>query len=199
MKKITCLQELAEIVKPGDVVFSMNHSNGLSKLMSGFMRSRWSHSILVADNDEDALYTLETSSFEVWYGDLSEYLKPEYDFQVWSPVNADDRFRSNRVNRARQHRGETYGYLQLLGFAFRCLLQRFEIEYLNPIRMGVVCCGVIFYAYQGSGIEELEDHDPESRHTQDLFEIMSSCGKFIPVAYKPEGLNATFGVGEPIR
>lgn len=166
------MQDLRKVFKQGDVFFSMNHSNWLSKAMSWFMRSQWSHCGLIKECTEQDIYTVETSDKEVWIGRFMEYLKPEYDWEIWRPKGLDPADMPHSIHVAQTLIGTLYGYLQLLGFAVRCALQRIGIPVPNWIRQGVVCCGVIFYAYHGKlkGF----DVDPESRHTQDLRDLVDS-------------------------
>lgn len=140
--------------------------------MSAFMQSKWSHCGKIKEVTPSEIYTIETSNKEVWIGRFKEYLKDEYEWELWRPKTLSEESKKDSMRIAEDLLETLYGYLQLLGFAVRCLLQRIKIPAPNWIRQGVVCCGVIFYAFHGKlkGF----DVDPESRHTEDLYQLVSN-------------------------
>lgn len=179
MWRVSLDSNLSSKLKPGDIGFIMHRDSWLSKAIAWFMGpsftkpSRWSHTFMVLDPDEDRVYLSETSSFEVWIGDLTTYLKnPNAEFEIYTPKLLSDAQRKQVALKAHENFGEVYGYLQLLSLGIRCILKKMHIRIPNFIKAGIVCSHNVVYGYQSTDIPEISGIDPESLDTEDLYQIV---------------------------
>lgn len=165
-----------KIFKPGDVAFLMHHDNWISKALSWFMKSKWSHSFLVIEQTEQFAYILETSDFEVCIADLDRYIAdPQVTMEVYrfSDLSDDDAKEMVRYT-TNLNLGTIYGYLQLLSFGIRSLLGRLGIQIKNFIRQGLVCdeSVLVGLAYK---VPEFKGIDPKSIQTEELYQRVLAC------------------------
>jgi hypothetical protein len=132
------------------------------------MKSKWSHSALVAGPFLGQTALIETSDFHVTVNDLERYIQnPNVSIEVRRPpVSAEVAYEA--VKKAYRLNGQMYGYEQLLSFGVKALLARVKIKIRNFFRGGLVCCHVIFYAYEETGIS-IDVPDPEDCNTEDLY------------------------------
>lgn len=170
--------------RKADIGFVMHHDNWISKVIAWFMGSQWSHSFIVLEDSKERTYLLETSDFEVTIGLLETYLNdPNVSLELWTSDVVSDNERVNIVNGSMRVHGQIYGYLQLLSLGIRRLLMRIGVRVPNFIRQGVVCNQVVSYGYTESNLPVLDDIDPESIDTQELYEIVLNSKSF-RMAYK---------------
>lgn len=162
----------------GDIFFLIHKKNWISKSIAWVMGSNWSHCGLIYEVTPETIYTLETTDFEVTHRQLKDYLlDDEVKMEVWSPIDMLDDSRKYIVQEADKKRGSVYGYMQLISFAIRRLFFLLGKKIRNFFRQGVVCCGVVLYGYSKSYIQEL-NVDPEGIDAEELYKIVSGCGKF---------------------
>jgi hypothetical protein len=172
------------IAYPGDIGFSINKKNVISKVMAWFMGSKWSHSLLIFDQGKRQTYTLETSDFEVYNGDLERYLlNKDVAMEIWRPNSLDHNAINIVLNESHKSIGKTYGYLQLLSFAVRCLFKKIGIKIPHFIQTGIVCNQVVLLGYVKSGLPELSI-DPKSIDTEELYQIIKTSPHFTKVLVK---------------
>lgn len=175
-----------EKFKPGDIFFINHHDNPLSKVIAWFMKSSFSHSGLILEQTSKRTYTLETSDYEVTQSLFEDYIDDPYvSIEVYRKEDLSDEEREDIMERALAVDNAGYGYLQLLSFAVKRLLKRVNISIPNIIRQGLVCCHVVLYGYQGSGIKELDKVDPENWDTQELYDFVK--GANLTLVYKKDG------------
>lgn len=162
-------------LKPGDIFFVMHHDHWLSKTIAWFMQSKFGHSGLILEQTAKRVYTLETTDFEVTESLFDRYENDEFcSFEVWRQEALSDDDRQAIMTRALFYDKAVYGYLQLLSFAVKRLLGRLGIRIPNLVRSGLVCCHVVLYGYQGSGVKGLDQADPEEFDTQELYEMVEN-------------------------
>ena len=168
------------MLERGDIVFVMHNDNVISKIIAWFMKSRWSHSAVVVDVTPFRTYLCETSDFQVMIGTYDRYVHDaQTSIEVWrSERKISDKDMKVMLENAVDAEGTTYGYLQLFSFGLRRMLMRFNIKIPNFIRQGMVCCAVPLRAYTMSPIVEFNGIDPESIDTQEMYDIISTSGKF---------------------
>lgn len=168
----------------GDIFFLIHKQNLISKAIAWVMGSQWSHTGLIYEVTTERIYTLETTDFEVTHRQLSDYLgSDEVKMEIWTPIGIPFSEKIEIVNEANKKRGEVYGYLQLISFAVKRFFFLLGANIKNFFRQGVVCCGVVLYGYQKSSIKELH-LDPESIDAEELYKIVSQCGKFAKIYEK---------------
>jgi len=172
-------------LRPGDIGFVMNNSRWISKAISWFMGSKWSHTFLVLEATEERVYLSETSDYEVWIGLLSEYKDdPNFSYIIYSPKISDEE-RNKIVTACLKNQGLTYGYLQLLSLGLRRLLMRIGIKIPNFIRMGLVCCAHVLYGYRHTSIPGFSNIDPESIDTEETYQlVLNNLDRFDKVEEK---------------
>lgn len=170
-------------VKSGDIVFVRRKDRWISNAMAWFMSSEWSHTATVYDIGELDIHTVETSDLEMTCGMLGEYLldSERYTVEVWRIHGAD--YPEHGLTALRGMLGTLYGYLQLIPFAVRCMLQKWtkfcvrkNIEWASIpaprntwVRQGQVCTASAYTYLKASRTPGFMDVDPEAFHTQDLY------------------------------
>lgn len=166
--------------KPADVGFCITHTNWVSRAIAWFTGSKWSHAFLVKEITPKHTYIQETNSFCVTIDYLeSHIINPDQSIEIWSPIDISDSEREEIVEEAYiKTYGYVYGYMQLISFGIRRLLMRIGIKINNFFRQGVVCDHVVSYGYKKSSIPELTNIDPESIDSEELYQIVITCGKF---------------------
>lgn len=179
-------------IKPGDICFARHKTNKISSLMAWFMNTEWSHSITVYDIGERDIHTIETSDFEMTCHLLSKYLEdPDtYTLEVWRIDGAQTP--EHGLVAVNAMIGTIYGYLQLIPFALRCLIQKWtrfcirkNCEFLiipapknTWVRQGQVCTAGPYTYLKHSRTPGFIDVDPESLHTEDLYqEVITHPGR----------------------
>jgi hypothetical protein len=175
---------------PGDIGFSMDHGNTISKIFKWAMSSKWSHSFLIQEQTPTRIYTSETSSFEVQLHCLESYIQnPNYEFEIWRHTGLTDQDRRRVADLAvAKTLGETYGYLQLFSLGLRIILRKFRIRMTNFIRQGIVCCGHVATGYHLAQIPGWVDVDPENIDTEEMYQSLPYLG-FERVAVKLRSKN----------
>jgi len=162
------------MVHTGYIVFAMNHKNVISKVISWFMSSKWSHTILCVGTFRGVLLTCETSDFEVTYGSFNKYMASiDHSFEVFQ-IDLTENEKDKLTIASQNHLLEMYGYLQLLSFALRICLRKIGIKIGNIIRQGLVCTAVPIYAYNDAGLPHFKDIDPEGLDTEEFYQIIKS-------------------------
>lgn len=162
-------------MKQGSIVFIMNHTNPISKVIAWAMGSRWSHTAVIAGDMLGEKLSIETSDFEVLMQPFSNHLNPNASFEVYEPVTDQP---DAVVFAGMGLVGQVYGYLQLLSLGIRRLLMLFGIKVGNFIRTGLVCCAVPGYAYKAGTIQWLKDLDPESYDTEEFYQMVKASPDF---------------------
>ena len=166
---------------PGDIFFIMSTDNRLSRWIAWFMDSKFSHSGMILEETARRIYTCETSDLEVAYFDLEHYLNDTTI--VLEVLRLPVRLETGEemAAEATKYARTIYGYLQLFfSFSIRELIRKvFRRIVPNFIRQGMVCCHVILYACKKSGIQRLEEQDPEGIQTQETYELLKKCGAVV--------------------
>jgi hypothetical protein len=162
------------MIHTGYIGFVKHHDSKLSKIIAWFMKSRWSHTFLVLGEMRGVRIASETSDFHVNYAPIDRYFKdPECEIAIYA-IDLNEGEKDAIVECAGNHYGETYGYLQLLSFAIRAALAKIGIKIPNFFRQGLVCTAVPLYAFNDAGLPHFKDIAPESIHTEELFQLVSS-------------------------
>lgn len=158
----------------GDVGFVMHHNNWISRQLGWFMKSKWSHAVLVYGKFSGGTLLVETTDYEVTYTRIEDkYLNdPEVSLEMWRPVRLSEEERKAIAERAAKWVGEEYGWLQIFSFAVVTLLARVGIKIKNFVRQGMVCNHVVSYGYQGSNVPLMDLPDPENYHTEQVYRMV---------------------------
>lgn len=145
------------------------------------MKSKWSHSGMIFEQTPKAIFTVETSKFEVVHANaLTDYIdNANVSIEVWRFNELTDEDRESISDTAAKLRGITYGYGQLFSLGIRRILMRFGIKIDNFINWGLVCCHVITHGYSKSPIKSLSAKDPEALDTQELYELVSASAELV--------------------
>lgn len=158
----------------GDIAFIMHHDNLISRTLSWFMGSKWSHCFLILGEYPQGTYILETSDFEVCISILDKYLIDEQcSIEIYSGGISKEEA-DVVTNKAMITLGDVYGYLHLLGLGIRRLFRKVGIKIGNPLKGGVVCCCVPMLGYQDSSIQDLAKSDWQDNDTEDLYQIVKN-------------------------
>lgn len=165
--------------KPGDIGF-VHNGVLISKIISGAMGSKWSHSFVVIGEVHGVVMVVETSDYEVTIGPLYRYLDGR-PLSIYRLENISDASRSLICKRGLELLGVRYGYAQLISLGIRRLLRKFGININNFIRAGLVCCAVPLYAY-----ESILGIDPESIDTEDLYQKIKKSFTLVHGTIKKE-------------
>lgn len=161
----------------GDIVFVMHTGSRLSRVIAWFMKSKWSHSAIVAGKMGNTTMLCETSDLQSGYNILDRYIDdPKCSVRVYRrPFTLDEK----RIifNNSKKQNGIPYGWFQLLSLALRRIVMRVTGKRIkNFIRQGQVCCATVGYCLAGSGEFDLAKRDPESYDTQELEDMMQANG-----------------------
>lgn len=157
----------------GDIAFVIHKDNWISKAIAWFMKSKWSHSLMIAEQTNARTYTVETSDFQVIYGDFALYENdPNVEFEVYRPQKIGTDTRELAVNQSAEKLLEVYGYSQLISFGIRRLLMRVGIKVPNFFRHGVVCNGVVLYGARVYPYPSFMGIDPESIDTEEMYQLV---------------------------
>jgi hypothetical protein len=158
---------------PGDIVFVIHKDNWISKAIAWFMKSRWSHSLMIAEQTGARTYTVETSDFQVIHGDFSIYEKsPFVEYEIYRPQKIGTDVREKMVRLSSEKLLEVYGYSQLISFGIRRILMRLGIKIHNFFRQGVVCNGVVLYGARALPYPSFNGIDPESIDTEEMYQLV---------------------------
>ena len=163
-------------LRTGDVFFTFNKRNIISRLMRWFMGSEWSHSGIVYAQTYSRNIVCETSDFHVKLDTFERYIAdpnvsaivyrhPEW-FQV---IHGNEEFIREECDKLN---GKIYGYLQLISFAVRLLLRRIGIKIPHFIRLGTVCnqvCAIPLNKLRDSWLDKV---NPKSFDTEEMETIL---------------------------
>lgn len=142
-----------------DVILSKQKSSWISRTISWFQKSGWSHTFLVNEVTALDTYITETTMFQLCIGTLRHYLNPknQYTIEVWRKKDATYQDLLMARERGMEALNKFYGYLQLLWNAVRVGAMRLFKKRLKMItRAGVTCVENTSY---GWGIDTAEQYD----------------------------------------
>lgn len=172
--------------KTGQVFFTKDKKNIISKIMAWFMQSEWSHSGLIYQPTERHTYTLETNDYCVTHNIVDSYMdEEERSLVIYEVLNQEGTKELEAMLKTRETvYGKTYGYFQLISLGLRRLLMRVGIKIPNFIRSGLVCCHVVGYYFKNLGATEIANLDPESFDTEELYQMIKNSPNFKEVYRK---------------
>jgi hypothetical protein len=176
-------------MKIGDVVFIMHHDNDISKAISSAMNSRWSHSTRIYEVASRGAYVIETTDFEVAFGEMKRYLEdPNCELEVWTcdAITEDEAFSHMEYTR-RDLVGLIYPYWQFISLGIRRILVRFGIKIPNFIRSLYTCNEVVLYSLSRSPKTSFYNIDPQSIDTEDMYQQIKADPAFKLSFYKTPG------------
>lgn len=165
-------------LKPGDVGYLIHTDNKISAVISDFMDSQWSHSFIVLGTFGGYTFIVETSDVQVMISVLQPYLDdPKVKMEITSHPDMSDAERVVVVAASLKLLKQIYGYFQLLSWAVEItLLKLFKYHARHFIRWGLVCCHVVTYGYTVSERPLLKGLDPESIHTEEMYQLFKKAG-----------------------
>lgn len=173
-------------IKPGSIGFVMHNNSKISKIISWFMESKWSHTFYVWGICNDKTILAETTDFEITKSTFDKYNKETCAIEIWEPVVDHDPLQMAEDGQYLE--GQIYGYLQLISLGIRRLFMRAKISISNFFRQGAVCCAVaIAHSNKQPKITCLYGLDPESIDTEELNRKIKESGEYKLVFKKEFG------------
>ncbi len=133
------------------IAFTYKKQNLFSKIVSRLTKSKWSHTFLVLDrgsiNSDDYLI-IESAFFGgVKFNLLSKYTKnPKVIIEIIDVPELDD-----NIDEISQYIGESYGYLQSLGFLWMKLFNKIR----NPRSSGLWCSELVWLKLMSSSLKNV--------------------------------------------
>jgi hypothetical protein len=171
-------------ISTGCIGFAMWNNNRISKIMSWFMQSQWSHSFYIWGFYGPYTILAETTDFEITKSTLDKYNNENAMLEIWEPIS--DINPLSMAAHGQYLEGQVYGYLQLISLGIRRILMRFGIKINNFFRVGAVCTAVpIVHSNMEPGIKCLYRLDPESIDTEELYQLVKNSGEYRMI-YKKE-------------
>ena len=151
----------------------MHHKNPISRIIAAFMKSPFSHSGVIYDTSGRDVITMETTDYEVTANFFDRYLSEERcSIQVWREENLPISQRVEAALASKKLNLQTYGYFQLLSWAFEILMGKIGIKLPHLIRWGIICNHVPLYAYQNIEGSLISTKDPEAQHTEQMRQML---------------------------
>ena len=109
----------------------------ISKAIRFFRKSEYSHCFIIVDNLISKTIVGEAMEFGVRLEPLSKYLKKGTTLELWN-VDIDPITKVEGLKKIMTLVGRTYGYLQLIGFVWIWLWNKFGIKKDNPFKGGII-------------------------------------------------------------
>jgi len=160
-------------LKRGTIGFSRKRKNWVSRIITFWTKSKWSHTFIVYQTNPEILI-LEAGRYQVQLVPIKKYLrKSKYDLALYEPEGFDDEAMNRGLTAAWKKVENSYGWGQILGFVFMGLFRR------NPIRAGVICSELVLLALRGFEPQAIWDAmDKDSVSPEDLFAPLDGHPKF---------------------
>lgn len=171
------------MLTPGMIGFSNNKTSFFGKLIRFFTRSNITHSFLISFPNVGQVQFIEASktvnegSFEVNYvkdTGTSYIIYKIKDEWISSPFQINIALEKCR----KEFLGVSYGYLQLLWFPYRWLMEKLgkDVRHENNwLSQGVICSELVYYFLVNVGLGHLVlDFNPDTIQAQDILSIIEA-------------------------
>lgn len=157
--------------KLGQIGFVLTKTNWLSKVISWFLQSPYSHAFLVINETE----TIETGSDIVHIDSVIDHTtNPDKACEVYEPIYLLECEGISIEKRARELIGVRYGYIKFAYCAVQLLLKRIGIK-IDMNVPGVLCDDVPAIAYADTLFDEVKD---VRKNTEELRQILIASPKW---------------------
>ena len=159
----------------GDIGFVMHNNSWVSKAISWFMNSKWSHCFIIIDtSSEDRTYVSETSDYQVAVGWVERYMQDPHvsALEIVRLPNLPYPEQLEIKSRGLDLYEKLYPYWQFIPLAVRGLLKRIKIRLKNFLPFGYNCNENVLYILQNTHYPELKGNDIYAGDTEDFYQLM---------------------------
>jgi len=160
-----------KMLRPGDVILSLNKENLLSGAIKTVTESNWSHTMMYIGNG----LIVESTIGGVRTYPLKHYTTSKYNIAVLRCKDLSDSQRKILIKRVKQYIGMRYAYVQILWDFFLRIIGRSEDPkwQLDVQPNAMMCSEAIARAYGELGFEIKPSFKPAGVEPADFYESLS--------------------------
>jgi hypothetical protein len=175
------------------VGFSYNPTSFVSRSIR-FFRLDWSkeapsHCFMIAGKLCEELMVIEATNPKARIVPLNKLMTDVKQFELWSIENIDKKTKTAQIVEGMKSVTIDYGYLQLFGFIWVWLFNKFKITVGNPFHNGLTCAEFVFntldrLGYVDEKLMKMDCNDIAPDHILNSFKANKQCKKV--AVYYPE-------------
>jgi len=160
--------------KIGQIGFVITKTNWLSRAISWFLGSPYSHAFLIINSTE----TIETDTKEVHIDSLIDHMtNPNKSCEIYETHNLSQKDKETILANAKSQLGTRYSYKKFLYLALYLLLKKIGIRISIRIK-GTVCDDVPAIAYKDTDFNEIKE---TQKDLEELRQYIKKSGEWICV------------------